>query len=351
MSKDLSEVDEFTATVHVPENTDSRDDAAGDVERAVQPLANRTRNLKNRIDPIDTDAARKNAQNTFTKSQIVNTESNWADDPLITTTAKPGDDPTDLSAIPAAAGSNRWKLVLKCPTQGTAWAGIFVGQSPDGAALVNNARWHVPTQKWRQIDTAYASTAIVGRSGQWVAAYKPAGAAPWTDWPTDNGGDFIAGGNIAAHGSFLYQPAHVSTDVTIPLSKSSGETFLQSTDGSYKIGSDGAMWRLEVPDLTPLSDIYVVVNQASAFGMYAALVRRNKGNLVLPTTFPVLETISSVNGPTLTGVQLLTLVTSGHLAETASWEYSIMVKRVHADDKIGRIAMGTFTDSGPRNMG
>lgn len=149
------------------------------------------------------DAARKSDQNTFVKSQIVNTEADYADDPLLSTTAKPGDDPTDLSALvpPVAAGSNRWKLVFKVPTQAGAWASLWVGQSPYGAALVNNARWHVPTQKWRQIDPAYVSTAMVGRSGQYVISHVPAGAAAWVDWPIDTGGDFIAGGNVQANGA------------------------------------------------------------------------------------------------------------------------------------------------------
>jgi hypothetical protein len=145
-------------------------------------------------------AALKASQNTFTKSQIINTESNWADDPIISTTAKPGDDPTDLSGVPAAAGSNRWKLVLKVPTQDDAWASLWVGQAPYGAVMANNARWHIPTQKWRQLDADYPSTAMVGRDGQYMVSYVPAGAAAWTDWPNDGGADFIASGNIQANG-------------------------------------------------------------------------------------------------------------------------------------------------------
>jgi len=319
-----------------------------DAEDDIDGLSDALTTLDTDLSTLEGAAALKASQNTFTKSQIINSESNWADDPLVSTTAKPGDDPTDLSGVPAAAGSNRWKLIIAAPTQGTAYGGIFIGQSPDGAAMVNNARWHIPTQKWRQIDPAYASTAIVGRSGQWVASYTPAGSVPWTDWPTDSGGDFLAGGNIASHGLFLYHPPRVSTDVTIPLSCSSGEAILQSTDGSYKLGPDGACWALKVPDLTVLGDIYVVVDQASAFGMYVALVRRDKGS---SSTFPTFQTIDDNNGPAATGIQQIALATSGHSAESASWEYSVMVKRVHADDKVGRISMSVFTDTGPRNLG
>jgi hypothetical protein len=299
---------------------------------------------------LASDAARKSQQNTFVKSQIINTESNWADDPLLTTTAKPGDDPTDLSGVPAAPGSNRWKLVLACPTQGGAWAGIFVGQSPYGAALVNNARWHIPTQKWRQLDDGYASTGIIGRSGQWVASYKPAGASPWTDWPTDNGGDFIAGGNLACNGNFLYHPGHARGDFTIPLSCATGETLLQS-DGSYKLGSSGkAAWPLKLPDLTVLTDIYLIVEHGSAAGSLATLVRRDKGSLVLPTAMPAHEELFTTSGPAASGVQLITLPCNGHVYQ-ASQEYAVWWQRAHADDKIGRISLGTFNEAMLFHMG
>jgi hypothetical protein len=326
------------------------------LESLISGLTGRVTTLEGEMDAaqaIDAQAALKNAHNTFLKSQVINTESNWADDPLLTTTAKPGDDPTDLSAVPAAPGSNRWKVGLAMPTQGLAWAGIFVGQSPYGAALVNNARWHVPTQKWRQIDPAYVSTAMVGRSGQWIVSHVPAGASPWTDWPLDAGGDFIAGGNIGAHSDFAYVPAHTSTDWTIPLSCSSGETFMQ-TDGSYKVGSNGASWPLKVPDLTVLSDIYVLTYQASAALSYAALVRRNKGVVVgggPPLAFPTQEPVAEKNSVSGIGFQTLTLNCNGHIAETASWEYSVIYKRAHADDLVGRIAMNQFVNVGPRNLG
>jgi hypothetical protein len=225
-----------------------------------------------------------------------------------------------------------------------------VGQSPYGAALVNNARWHIGTQKWRQLDAAYASTAIVGRSGQWVASFKPAGSSPWTDWPTDNGGDFIAGGNLACNGQFTYTPNHTRNDFTIPLSCSSGETILQS-DGSYKIGASGqASWPLKLPDVTVLSDIHVVVDQATAAPCLVSLMRRNKGSLILPTAFPTQDVVAAVNGPAASGPQLITLGVSGHVYQ-ASQEYAVVFQRAHADDKIGRIAMATFTEQMLFHMG
>lgn len=320
------------------------------LESLIATLTGRVSALETDMDAaevVTADAARKSFVNTFTKVQIINSELNWADDPLISTQFKPGDDPRN--------SANRWKHVIAAPTQGSARASIYVGQSPYGAAFCNNARWDVATQQWQQLDGAYPSTAMVGRSGQYVVSVVPAGGpgtphAPWTDWPLDTGGDFIAGGSFAAHDNFTYLPAHVANDWTIPLSCSSGETFLQS-DGSYKVGPDGASWPLKVPDGTVLTDIYVCTYQASSSLAYAALMRRDKGIVVVTPTFPAQLPVAEKNGISGVGMQTLTLSCAGHVAETASWEYSVIYKRAHADDKVGRIAMNQFINIGPRNLG
>jgi hypothetical protein len=145
------------------------------LESLIAALTGRVDTLEADMDAaevVTADAARKSQQNTFTKTQIINSDAAHADDPLISTIGHPGDDPTDLSAIdtpedPHPPGSNHWKIVIGCPTKDSASAGIFVGQPPYGAALANNARWHVGTQKWRQIDGTFPSTALVGqRPGQ-----------------------------------------------------------------------------------------------------------------------------------------------------------------------------------------
>lgn len=55
MAKNLTEVDEFTANVTVPEGGDSR--TAASVETPFQALANRSRNAKNRLDGHDATLA------------------------------------------------------------------------------------------------------------------------------------------------------------------------------------------------------------------------------------------------------------------------------------------------------
>jgi hypothetical protein len=67
MAKNLTDLDSYGATITVPEGTDSRDDAAGDVELFAQQLANRTKYLKGRADV----AAYRNSANTFAGNQSV----------------------------------------------------------------------------------------------------------------------------------------------------------------------------------------------------------------------------------------------------------------------------------------
>jgi hypothetical protein len=65
MSKNLTELDEFTTPITVPVGTDSRDHAAEDVELIAQRLANRTKYL-------NAHAAKLDAANVFTADQTVN---------------------------------------------------------------------------------------------------------------------------------------------------------------------------------------------------------------------------------------------------------------------------------------
>lgn len=296
---------------------------------------------------LATDAARKSEQNTFVKSQIFNTELNWADDPLLSTTAKPGDDPTDLSSIPLPPGSNRWKLVFKVPTQGIAWASIWVGQSPWGAALVNNARWHIGTQRWRQLDPAYVSTALVGRSGQWITSYVPAGAAAWADWPSDNGGDFIAGGNVAAHFEFVYHGPHTHLNQPLRMASGAGALVLNA-DGTYSCTSGWAEWALRIPAGVTLSNIEVWVNQSTASSLQVALVRRGLGTgSAMPTYTDVPGCTENSPG---SGFRFITIFSDGHVVD-GDYEYSIVFRPAVAGDKIGRIAVIDWDDPGPRNIG
>lgn len=306
-------------------------------------------------------AALKASQNTFTKSQIINTESNWADDPLITTTAKPGDDPTDLSGVPAAAGSNRWKLILGAPTQGDARGGIFIGQSPDGAAMVNNARWHVPTQRWRQIDAAYASTAFVGRSGQWLVSYVPAGAAPWADWPFDSGGDFIAGGNIASNLDFLYAPAKTVTKAISALDGifSAGVFDADGSGGPLVSSGADACYTVRVPHGAVLGAVKLKVEIVGSDVNATFKTKRHYGIDFTAASAGSYDTVKALTGVTLTvaspgPIYNITIADSGTfgfngLTANKGEAYQIYAKN-NSGGGLSILALEyTMADPGPRN--
>ena len=250
--------------------------------------------LFTRVDTADANtvalaaaAALKASQNTFTKAQIINTEGSVADEALVTTTAKPGDDP-EPGTPPFTAGTNRWKLILDAPTQGGARAGIFVGQSPWGAALVNNARWHVPTQKWRQLDDGYASTAMVGRSGQYITSYVPAGSPPWSDWPTDGGGDFISGGNLAANGgggagkvlakSAFEYVAVLQRTTFIPIFSGNGDATVDFAGSRWHlvfVAGGTQVWAIKLPQGASMTGLDVLASKAGSGTMTAQVFRHD----------------------------------------------------------------------------
>ena len=297
------------------------------------------------------DAARTSVPNTFTQPQVINASATEPDTPLLTTTQLPSGYPPNTA--------NLWRLELAFPTDPTSWVGLFVGQATKRFALTYNARWHLDTQRWRQLDTARNSYAIVLRDDRYVLSKVAAGSAPWADWPEAAiGGDLYVGGAVftgvdfrisSATGEYNFTSERSRLDWTIPLACSSGETFLQS-DGSYTVGPAGAAWPLKVPAGTRLSDIYVIVDHASGASSIAALVRRNKGNVILPTTWPSQEFIASSPLNPASGVQVLTIGCDGHTVDGA-WEYSIRFVRAHVDDRVGRIVLGEFLEKGIRNYG
>lgn len=297
------------------------------------------------------DAARTSLTNTFTATQVINASATEPDTALLTTTQLPSGYPANTD--------NLWKLELMFPTDPTCAIGLFAGQATKRFALTYNARWHLDTQRWRQLDTTRNSYAIVCRDDRYVLSKVAAGAAPWADWPEAAvGGDLYVGGAVftgvdfrisSATGEYNFTTPRARNDWTVPLSDSSGETFLQD-DGSYTVGPAGASWPLKVPVGTTLSNMYLIVEQGSAAGSEAKLVRRNRGNLVLPTTWPTQEILYSAIGSNANGVQLLTIECDGHVI-AADWEYSVQFERAHADDRVGRIALGTFVEKGIRNYG
>lgn len=358
MSHTLTEADVFTPTVVVPDGVDSGAHRAEDVQALGQALADRTRNLKNLLDALGADAALKSATNTFITQQLINTP---VDLPMLSTGAKPGD---YTGAMPDPPGlppsANRWKLVLAFPTTASAYIGLFVGQPPDGFAIVNNARWHPQTQKWRQLDTSKPSAALFSYLdssplGRMLTSMVGAGAAPWADWPTTAGADLYVGGSVGASGNvsvtgdFRYTPGHARTNWSVPLAGGSGQLKLND-DGTYSSASGAASveFPLRIPGGVTISDITVLYDQSNA-SQYGGLALRRRSHST--TSMPVWETIpagSFVNTGGI-GFHATPIATNGVVIDGA-YDYAVLVQFANANDKLGRIYVD-WTDPGPLNLG
>lgn len=314
------------------------------------------------MEPVVADAARKSQQNTFAKTQIIDSENHVADDPLISTADKPGDDPTDLSGLPGPPdpGSNKWKLVLQVPTQGGAKAGIFVGQFPYGAALVNNARWHVPTQRWRQLDDGYPSTAIVGLLGQYYTSYVPELTPPWEEWPNDGGGDFISGGNLLAGGggasgnvmakrAFEYAPAQTHWVMLWP--EGGYDTF---NDRMRLSAGESAIYRVRAPFFADIGIVNVKVEEYTNC-IYDIDLYQTHTKPFSDTTTPGTTTTSHDNvhvNPGGTAVVVNHVLTYSDLSVdnefNTYWVRVVCDPLSPADVDVYSVQIG-FVDPGPRN--
>lgn len=194
MSRDLVDVDEFTSPVHVPEGIDTRDDAAGDVARLAQALANRTHNL-------NLHGARRDAAGVWTQGQQFNVLN--ADVAMLESIAKPSD----------VGGPNIWKLQLKLKQNDGTYTRLYSGSGIEGNwALTSNAKWDPSGgQQWSKDDTGKESNVLRCFSGELHFYGKAPGTGSWgpTGWDTHRGvvriGDELHAGNISVDVSGLYK--------------------------------------------------------------------------------------------------------------------------------------------------
>lgn len=345
MSHTLIEVDEYTATVVVPDGLDPGSQRSEAMTAIAQSLANRTKNLNGRFDALAADAARKSQANTFATTQTINAP--FVDSPILR---------TDSKAADHSAG-NRWQFELEFPISGTSYVGLFVGQPPDGWVIAYNARWHPDTQRWRQLDAAQPSTALVSRLSvagstgvpELQVSYKAAGATPWINWPPDLGGNLYVGQHVYAAGEFSYQGgAHNHINWTVPLWGGAGDIKVED-DGTISCPNNlYAEFPLRIPAGVTISNLKCSFFQAnpSQYGM-VSLNRRGRQTTGIPSyeVFPA----DAKDSPTGVGWNDLDLLTAPHTLD-AAYDYSVLVKPGNAADKVGRIFVD-WQDPGPRNLG
>lgn len=343
MPKNIVDANTFTDPIVVPEGIDTHDTLAEFMEAFVQGLSNRTRFIKNIVDHI----ARVDVVNTFVREQIINAIVGSVDTPILTTQGKPGDAVDGGTAYP----DNPWKLIFAAPTKGSAWSAIYVGQAPYGLLIANNARWHVPTQRWRQLDATYPSTALISTPDGFVVSRIPAGVADWQPWPNAGAGtgDLFAGASVVAGLDFGYVLPRVRVS-PIHMSDVSGSYFL---DGDGSIGlrtfdaGDHIRFPIRVPVGGKLPAVQALVIQGAADRWRLDVVERHVG-APLSVTTPT-EVLHVGSSSSVVGANTLIGFDASAITVQPDYEYYARVRGGGASDRILRVLAVNWTDPGPRS--
>jgi len=241
MAHALTELDDFTSPITVPDGTDSRNNAAEVVEALAQALANRTKAINEHVAWFDV-ANVFTEGNTFEDNILakagVGVDSASANSPGLTMFTSADADPNS---------GNRWKTVVQALLGGgNSDTMMFSGIPSEQAQLLFsiNARWEPVTQRWIQQDPSLPSSAfMLTWSGRIQVCFVTVGASPWATWPLSNstelrvgnvtatedinaaddviaGDDVVAGGDVSATGLVTGTAGLVSgNDITLPAGK------------------------------------------------------------------------------------------------------------------------------------
>lgn len=287
MPTNIVDVDTFTDPVVVPVGTDSRNDAAGDVETLSQALANRTRNLKNRLDTNDTTHARRDTTNTFALGQT-------------------------FSSTVSIGGT-----LTSAAINATGTISATVGVHADGDLTAG--------------DDVIATNDIT--AGDDVHA----------------GGEVTAGTFVqAGTGDFVYASARSRT-THVPLTSFVGDTFFSNyaRDGIVVGAADIVLACLRLPKGAVINVVELLCQPAGASAMTFRCHRRTAANYTTPTA----GTGSTVDTDTSSGTALQVLsVTFSSLTVAETEEYWISVEGAQAGDKIWGARIVAWDDPGPINI-
>ncbi len=354
--KTLTEAETFDADIEVPEGTDDMNTHAEDLEGFVQKLANRTAYLREIAD----NAARKDEENVFTAgAQFIDPPE--ADYPMIA---------SHRSADTVDSG-NQWMKVheFKLGEAAAHYWRLYVGVGSDKWAITENAKWHIPTQKWRQDDDGQDSIGLVATGSGLQFGRVLAGESPWDSWPTPAGTtlglyDLIAAGAVLCDAGFLVSTGEFSYSTarqrTTPLEH-------DHAIGAYQVNSDGSIQptsgsAIEIPVRLPagtvLDRIDVMVEQAGTGLSLCDFQQRGPG--IQWNTYPVAAVppdapgtgatiIASANAAASATVQTVPIIFGAPHTILATRVYRIRFTRAQAGDKIHAIQAVNWEDPGPRN--
>jgi hypothetical protein len=291
--KTLTEVDNYDASVTVPEGGDPRSNAAEAVEAIAQVFADRTLNLKNRAD----GAAYLAVANVFTgvPQYVDSADCEIAQREIVRSSL---DEPTN--------SSNAWKLIDNLASDHSArrvriYAG---GNNATGMfAITVNAFWHKSDQHWRHDVSSNDSLALMIKGEQMVLTRQLSSVGAWTAWPTDKG-DTVIGGD------YLYAAQKPRTTL-INIANVTGPV-IRNSDGSYTLDSSFT-GPIAFPVWLPAGAIILKVNvlalqHDAAQAPLFKFVARPQANWPPSSATATLQFArDSQSGPAATGMQFTVL--------------------------------------------
>lgn len=306
MSKDLTDVDDFTSPIHVPENADSRDDAAGDVELVAQRLANRTHHL-------NLHTAKFDAVQTWEQGQLVDIDQ--ADAPFLRTLTHAGDH--------AGSPANVWKVqgewLLTDGTYARFYSGA--GGSSGNWALTTNAVWDPASgvQTWSKDDDGLESNALRCFNGELHFYGKAAGAGSWgtAGWDSNRGvmivgdtlhanskvhsfADVEADDDVRAGGDFEYVTPPTRTIAINPLDYvgSAGHD-ADGVGGPVLLAGETANYAVRAPHGAQLGQVKLKVEVSGSDVNFTTRTKRHYGIDYTAGTPGTYATVKALTGVTL----------------------------------------------------
>jgi hypothetical protein len=374
MSHNITEVDEFTTPVVVPDGTDDHMLLSSYILAFVQALTNRTLHVKNVADT----AVQRDGGNTINNDQdftgnveiegtltvddsttitgdihhhgVLFLERANADEALIQTHREPNQSPN-----PAG---NKWDAVSQFKNAGGLYVYTYTGQNGDtlGSYIITtNAVWHTGTQQWSLQNSGLPASAIIWRYQDVRFVGKPASSSPWSSWPTDE----ISGGTDARSEHFYAQemfsdtysyrsPGRLRTQ-TLDLALASGDALINSGNGQLSSGSGGYVYLpLKLPrTLLQFGSIEIVLDQATASPAAFRLVRQHYDwggpPASVTNNYP-----TNVSTGGATGLKLVTLDCSGETYDP-NIEYRLVFVPGNTGDAIQAARIVDFLEAGPEH--
>jgi hypothetical protein len=393
MAKDLTELSIYGAIVTVPEGTDSRDDAAGNVELLAQQLANRTRYLKGRADV----AAYVTADQTFTGNNAFTRA-------LTVGTADPSKALLGTAETPGVLGE-AWRLLFSfalAPGEfALVYSGTNSGDTLGGFAIVMNAVYSHLNNRWEQVDAGKKSVAYLMHNGYVRIASREPGLASWLAWDAspgtrellvlgklecgslDAGGaatvggsltvtgdveadNMIADGDVTAQGNVTAAAGNVIADADVRALGgaviSSGEfryltpkarsTIIQpfaaeEIEQATAWAKGWAWWSIRLPPDAIIQTVEILYVQSTTDPCSARAHRRHSHNWVSPLTATE-DIFTSDLGIAAAGISKLTL-NFGSMTVDAAQEYLVDWTGANAADRATACRV-IWTEVGPRHV-